>query len=1097
MHDDAGRPERERAACPAGVPSRAPGAEAVAALTALPDPVFILHVVQDDNGAVTELVDAYRNDAADRLCRESVLPSAGGTSGEMLPWVTAAFDQLVAAFEADSPKSFDVPCPLQRDPGCVYSMTATRLGASLLVSAAEITEQRRAEAGLAEVAWRFQMLAENSSDFVIQVGREGEVLWASPSVTGALGWRPDELVGQNRMDFVHPDDRSGQIEAAERIATGERDARSVRVRRQDGSYRWFARTWRPILDSFGAADGSVAGFRDVQAEIESEQALSASEERYRLVAENASDFVALAQSDGAMIWVSPAVTRSTGWAPEDLVGRSMDYLIHPDDLAATTAERGALLMGHEVTHPSGGFLTRVRTKSGGWRWMSGSGTPVSEGASFAGVVASIKDVDDLVRAREEAVADRAHLRATVDSLLDPHVLLTAVRDDSGLIVDFEYADANPAACEYNQIAYADLIGAHLLDVFTAHAGTELLESYRQVVETGEPLALDEVSYVHEILGTERRYDIRASQVGDGISLTWRDVTDRHAAVEALARSEELYRVLAENASDVVLRLEPDGTFAWVSDPITELLGWQRADVVGHEIDDFIHPDDLARFREIDAETPRGRTTSVDVRFRCADSSYRWMACRIRVELTPEGVSSGFVGALVDIADRKSAEELLSFSASHDALTGLANRALLLEEIDRALAVGRRSGRATGLLLVDLDHFKNVNDALGHTVGDELLRAVAARIAATVRAGDLVARHGGDEFVVLQRELRDVGDARQLAERLVLESRKSLTIGDMELFATASVGVAVVVPGIDPVRDAVDLIREADTAMYAAKVAGRDRVAQFNDDLQRSVDDRLHLEGELRHALARDQLAVWYQPEVDLHDGTVRAAEALLRWHHPDGNVRPAAQFIEVAEDSGLILDIGAWVLREACAAAALWTKRDPSHRVVLRVNLSPLELGQPELIENLDAALAASGLGADLLCVEITEMAMLSDSATVRANLEAIRERGIDLAIDDFGTGYGSLSYLRRYSVDVMKVDRSFVTGITTDTQDRMLVAGVIALADRLGISVTAEGVESLAQARVLASIGCAGAQGYLYSPALEIGAFAEFLRAREPVEPA
>ncbi len=733
--------------------------------------------------------------------------------------------------------------------------------------------------------------------------------------------------------------------------------------------------------------------------------------------------------------------------------------------------------------------------TGGARYMDHgrvyAATATGFGADLLFVAREITEhVDELTRAGEDARADRAHLRATVDSLLDPLVLLAAARDESGRLVDFAFADVNPAACAYSGMAHADLIGARLLDVFTGHVGTDLLAAYRGVVETGTPLSLDDVTYVHEILGTERRYDIRAAQVGDGISLTWRDVTDRHAAADSVAVSQEQYRVLAENASDIVLRLDPDGTFTWVSDPITGLLGWRRADVVGQEIDEFIHPDDLARFREIDAETPVGCTARVDVRFRGADSSYRWMACRIRAELTPEGVPSGRVGALIDIADRKAAEEQLSFAASHDALTGLANRALVLAETDRALAAGRRSGRATGLLLVDLDHFKNVNDALGHAVGDELLRMVGARIAASVRSADLVARHGGDEFVVLQRDLRDVGDSRRLAERIVLESRKPLVVGDIELFATASVGVAVVVPGVDPVHGAVDLIREADTAMYAAKVAGRDRVAQFNYDLQRRVDDRLHLEGELRHALTRGELAVWYQPEVDLHDGTVRAGEALLRWHHPDGNLRPAAQFIEVAEDSGLILDIGAWVLREACTAAARWATRDPSRRLVLRVNLSPLELGQPGLIANLDGALATSGLRPDLLCVEIIEMAMLSDSATVRANLAAIRERGIELAIDDFGTGYGSLAYLRRYSIDVMKVDRSFVAGITTDSQDRKLVAGVVALADRLGISVTAEGVESPEQARVLASFGCAGAQGYLYSPALPAEGFAEFLLA-------
>jgi diguanylate cyclase (GGDEF)-like protein/PAS domain S-box-containing protein len=542
----------------------------------------------------------------------------------------------------------------------------------------------------------------------------------------------------------------------------------------------------------------------------------------------------------------------------------------------------------------------------------------------------------------------------------------------------------------------------------------------------------------------------------------------------------------------VLQLAPDGTFEWVSESVTDLLGWRPQDVVGHQIDEFIHADDVGRFRQAGTGAAPGSTSSVEVRFRRSDGTHRWIACRMRTKLTADGEPVAVVGGMVDVEDRKAAEELLSFSASHDPLTGLANRAMLLEETERALAAGRRSGRPTALMLLDLDHFKNVNDAMGHTVGDELLRVVAGRIASSVRSADLVARHGGDEFVVLQRDLHDFADAQRLAERLVAESREPVVVGGTELFATASVGVAVADPSTSEFQEAVDLIREADTAMYAAKVAGRDRVAHFNEDLRRVVHDRLHLEGELRRALGRDELALWYQPEIDLRDGTVRAAEALLRWHHPDGQVRVAGQFIDVAEDSGLILEIGSWVLRRSCADAARWATGDPSRRLVLRVNLSALELRERALLTTLDEALTASGLDPDLLCIEITESAMLSESATVKANLDGIRRRGIELAIDDFGTGYGSLTYLRRYAIDVMKVDRSFVTSIATAANDRNLVAGMVALADRLGISVTAEGIETVAQERACSSVGCIGAQGFLYSPALPYDALEEFLRDRE-----
>ena len=956
----------------------------------------------------------------------------------------------------------------------------------------DVQAEVEAEQALAESEQRYRLLAENASDLVVQASPEGLISWVSPSVTAVLGWQAAEVIGHDGFEFVHPDQlATARAAISGAAATGASASDRVLLRCADGSYRWVSGTWRPITDDSGTVIARVAGLRDVQTEVEAEQALAASEERFRLVAENASDVVVLSGPDRLVTWVSPGVTRTLGWGHQDLVGTDLADLMHPDDRAASP---DAVHSGSEVPAPAGGFVIRMRTKSGDYRWISRVVTRVGNGSgTWRGVVTGWRDVDDLVHAQQAAQADRDHLRATIDSLLDPHVLLEAVRDETGQIVDFVYLDANPAACAYNGVDHQDLVGARLLDLLPGHAGSDVMESYRRVVETGEPLVLDDSVYAQELLGgTERRYDTRAARVGDGLSLTWRDVTERHATAQVVATSEERYRLLTQNASDVVMLLTPGWCLDWVSDSVTEILGWRPPDLVGHPLAKFIHPEDVDRVRQILADFPRS-AASMEFRFHRADGSYQWVACRTRAKVDQDGTTVAVIGAMIDITDRKAAEAELTFSANHDPLTGLANRTMLVDEADRALAAGQRSGSTTALLMVDLDHFKNINDALGHSVGDQLLRAVARRIAASVRSVDLVARHGGDEFVVLLRDLDDPTHALRLAERLVAESRAPVTIAGTELYATASVGIASAVPGVDPVRGAVDLIREADTAMYAAKLAGRDRVAQFTDDLRRTVDDRMHLESDLRHALTREELAVWYQPEIDLHDGTVRAVEALLRWHHPAGQVREAAQFISVAEDSGLLLDIGAWVLGRACADAARWATGEAPRHLVLRVNLSPLELSGPDLLATLDAALRASGLDPGLLCVEITETTMLSDSSTVKANLGGIAARGIELAIDDFGTGYGSLTYLRRYPIDVLKIDRSFVTHITTDINDHRLVAGVVALADRLDISVTAEGIETADQAELLTSLGCAGAQGFLYAPALTNEALAEFLGRGQP----
>jgi EAL domain-containing protein (putative c-di-GMP-specific phosphodiesterase class I) len=348
----------------------------------------------------------------------------------------------------------------------------------------------------------------------------------------------------------------------------------------------------------------------------------------------------------------------------------------------------------------------------------------------------------------------------------------------------------------------------------------------------------------------------------------------------------------------------------------------------------------------------------------------------------------------------------------------------------------------------------------------------------MRAGDVAARPGADEFVLVMRDLHDPAEAFRTARRLVEAFRRPLTALGTEFFSTVSIGVAVATRAMDA-ESGDDLLRQADTAMHQAKAEGRDRVALYNEELRNIVSTRLAVEGELRHALERDQLAVWYQPEVDLATGAVIAVEALLRWHHPDGSVWTADRFIDVAEETGLILDIGEWVLRQACAQLAAWAATRPDRPIVVRVNKSALQIADPRLLPAVDTALADSGADPTQLCVEITETALLRQTTTASANLAGIHERGVTIAIDDFGTGYASLSYLRRYPIDVIKIDRSFVTNITTDAHDQAIAAAIIALAGTLGITVTAEGVEHSDQATCLRDMGCPGAQGWLYSKAL------------------
>jgi diguanylate cyclase (GGDEF)-like protein len=461
-----------------------------------------------------------------------------------------------------------------------------------------------------------------------------------------------------------------------------------------------------------------------------------------------------------------------------------------------------------------------------------------------------------------------------------------------------------------------------------------------------------------------------------------------------------------------------------------------------------------------------------VRLRHRDGSWLWFDASITNLLDNPGVE-GIVANLRDINERKAIAERLEHAAIHDPLTGLPNRALFGDRLGLALNRAQRRHSQVGVIFLDLDHFKLINDSLGHAAGDELLKVVGERLSSALRVSDTVARFGGDEFVVLCDEVTDEATVLDVAGRITETVARPTMLAKREVFITASLGV--VISG-RPGHAAEELLRDADAAMYRAKDHGRARIELFDERTHTRAVDHLQTDADLHRALERAEFQVHYQPIVDLQTGRVSGFEALIRWLHPTRGLIHPAEFIDHAEEIGLIVPIGAWVLEEACRQTALWhARRNGGPPLSISINLSPRQLAEPSLPHELAQILQRTGVDPNAIWLELTEGALMHDAESTSSALRALRAQGVHLAVDDFGTGYSSLGHLKRFPVEMLKIDQAFVAGLGHDPEDTTIVGAVISLARSLGLAAVAEGLETPLQLAELRTMGCDYAQGYLF----------------------
>ncbi|MCU1427961.1 MAG: hypothetical protein JWL83_1961 [Actinomycetia bacterium] len=719
---------------------------------------------------------------------------------------------------------------------------------------------------------------------------------------------------------------------------------------------------------------------------------------------------------------------------------------------------------------------------------------------FAGIIASVlkRHATEDERRRSEASlrASEERFRRLVQH--SPDVVI--VIDDLGT---FSYA--SPQIEQLLGYDPVELIGTSALDLIhpdeVDEAAIAIVETVTANDDTVEAIGMR----VRHRDGSWIPIEVAGSSMVDdpllnGIVVTIRDMRDSIRTAATLEEVEIRFRQVFEHSPIGIALATPQGRFIKVNPAFTEMLGRSADELSTMTHAEVTHPDDRAKSAELHARLSAGELDDFrsEKRFLRSDGSTIWVRVSVTAVCNAKGVPLYSIGHIEDITHRKEIEQRLSYDATHDALTGLPLRTLVLDHLDLALTSAKRHGTNVAVLFIDLDRFKRVNDSLGHAAGDDLLKEVAQRLRSAVRSVDTPGRFGGDEFAVVCPDLDDVQDVVVIAERIRELFERPVELRGVQVFVGASIGIAVADLSDDADADGELLLRQADTAAYRAKERGRNRYEIFDEELRASVAKRLETESGLRRAFEHDELRLLYQPVVAIESGDIVGFEALVRWER-DGELVAPIEFLGVAEETGLIVPLGEIVLDKACRQLAAWKRALPASRVPrLSVNLSARQLTQPELVGLVRRCLEDNGLEPGLLCLEITETVLMQDTPQVIATIRELRELGVDLAIDDFGTGYSSLSYLRRLPVSAVKIDRSFIMELGADNEGSTIVASVISLAHALGMEIIAEGVETIEHVAALLSLGCDHAQGFYFSrPVLPDAALALLTEGVIPVRPA
>lgn len=929
----------------------------------------------------------------------------------------------------------------------------------------DVTELREAERVLRESEEHHRSLIELHPQVPWVANAEGEIVEVGATWLQLSGTLPESALGHGWRDSVHPDDLDTVLQQWQRSVTyaASFDV-ECRIRVKDDRYKWVRNRAAARQDVHGKTVKWYGLLEDVHERRTAEEALRESETRFRLIADSVPVMIWLTDESGKTIYLNRNWLETTGQSEQQALGDGWLDAVHPDDREAVLrsfVEASASRTRSRVEY-------RLRRADGSWAWVIDIGEPrLSSEGSLMGFAGSVLDISDR-RASEAALEEsEAFIRSIFDSspdcvrLLDlegePLLMNMAGRRLFGLPEDSDLKDQR----------WGRVI---------ARADTARVEGAFSTVRSGNTARFE--AGVTDAKGRRLCMDVIAAPVfgktGNPIRILtiWRDITDakvaRDAAEEArraAERSAEKLASVLESTMDCVVVVDHDWRLTYMNSNAQRLLRLSD-DVLGENLWSLYPEEQNGAFA---AQYEKALTSRQPVTFEEYLARFD-MWIEVHASPTDEGLSIFFR----DTSERRRAEQerfhaqtQMLHMSRHDALTNLPNRMLFRERLEEGLSELREDVRLS-VMTLDLDGFKPVNDTYGHPVGDMLLRQVAERLRSCVREDDTVARIGGDEFVIILPTVRRTSDADLIARRVIETLQKPFEFDGFSISIGTSVGIAFA-PDAGTTIDQV--VRASDVALYRAKAEGRGTFRQFEAGMDAHLQVRQELKIALRHAIARNELELFYQPLVELASGKVSTCEALVRWRRPDKGMISPADFIPVAEESGLIISIGKWVLQTACKEASAWPQN-----VGVAINLSPLQFKDGRLTGMVADALKATGLAPSRLQLEITESVMLDENDANLRTLQELRALGVKIAMDDFGTGYSSLGYLRSFPFDKIKVDRGFVNDLPDGKESLAIVRAVAGIGRSLGITTTVEGVETKEQLDAVSAEGFDEAQGYLFS---------------------